>query len=1729
MALDTDFNVSPYFDDYDEEKNFHRILFKPAVAVQARELTQLQTILQNQVERFGRYVFKDGSVVQGCLYNTRRIHNIKLQDKVANGSTAVVSNFSTSNTYVRGLTSNVFAQVVKIADGAEVVAPNYKTLFIDYIQTGVNGEKEFSDNEVLTVVNAETYADTLGTDGGLIQANTLVTNAQGNSLIFSVTDGLIFQKGNFIKVNQQSKIIGKYTLFANTEVGFDVNETLISSFIDDTLNDNALGSTNFQAPGADRLKLTATLTQRGLDETGNSQPFFPIARFENGQVAVHRPRGQLDALGEALATRTWEESGDYTTDPFKIRVQEHLNTNNNFGFFDSDGSNRGIVGDNNKLVALIEGGGAAYIKGQRTEFITGRTVEIDKATDVVLKNAQAVNMNYGGYINVNQVCGKWSYINQNGVSIDLYDTAQTSVGSGTFGKTSVSGSKIGEAKFINLQFVTGSEEDGTGNAQYRLYVYDVEMNAGKSFADVRSFYISNSMGTGQHSFADAITTSGACKLEESNKQSLVFRFGASSIKTLRNLAASANNDNQFIFKTQTDFTISAGCTAPVVTQASGFDTGNQPEQLLNSTDDYVITIREDTETDNLMGVTYTTGSNTITRNSGNTISNIQVGDYVKCSNTSGGNNGVFKVHAVGGSTLTLTGRPSAAGDNGLATIRKYYRSGTILDISKNGSDGGARSVTPSGTQLTVDLGEDFIEDTGATISYNVQKTSAEEKDKVVRRDRYVGINLNTADGGVVGPWTLGITDVFKIKAIYKSTGFGVTGTDVTKEFDLITNQFDTHYENSKIKKKRSSTLALTTADRLTVKLDYFSHDRTAGVGYFSVDSYPVDDTVTSSTANTINTAEIPVYKSPSTGVEYDLRDSVDFRPKYRNQTDGVILSGIGSIVTINTPNTAVDHSTIGTYLPAVETNFQADLQFYLPRIDKVILTKSGRMYVAKGESSLTPSAPNDQADSLTLAQLFIPPYPSLSPGAATFYQRDDYQVDLELKSYKRYTMKDIGSLEDRVSKLEYYSSLNLLEQATRDIKELDGSGVERFKNGFFAEPFVGHNYGDVRDSDYNIAIDSKEGEARPRYKDNIIGLEYDSSGSSNVVDRPKIATITATGLDFYNYVKSKFGISKTKEGVIAVYQGTSWSSFTARGIIVGHSDKSTSPYEYYVEAVEGTFGTGVIKTWSGVAGLRPAITDSVVSATITSVSLPRAGELLTLPYVNTQYIIQPYATKLRDPSNGLGFEWKGDMELFPAIDNWKDTNANPVLTTTELDLYDNFSAISEMWGTEWGDWIETNSTTETIKVNEYGKKYEAGGKYKQDRTTTLQDVSNLQRKGTTLAVKQSRGQITTGNYVDDVSNIPYIRSRVVKFHASGLKPLTRYYPYFDNVKVGGYCYPTDTNYNKKKTTAGIYDHTSAGTGDFLVGGALYSDSKGDVYGLFVIPNNDSIKFTTGQKEFKLTDITDLVTEASLRSSSASAIYTARGLQVTKGNTTITTRTPEFYVDNPIENSTVRGELYTATDTKVLGDVPPPPAPLPSISSSEFNFDLAFGGLGSLGGLGGGGGGMGMGGGGGGGGTIICTALWKRGLLPDDVYKADALYGEMIAATDPQLLEGYYKWAGVVIDWMDGNGPDIMTWIKDDTQRSKQQSHWATKWAQKIATPWAVEMAHQVGMRNKGSLTGKLLMMVGYPITKLVSKVNRKATKVDYWMLIATLAVLRVLVSFSSVNKKTQEVIKTQGI
>ena len=61
MALN--FNIDPYFDDYDERDKFYRLLFRPGYPVQARELTQMQSILQNQIAKHAEHIFKQGSMV----------------------------------------------------------------------------------------------------------------------------------------------------------------------------------------------------------------------------------------------------------------------------------------------------------------------------------------------------------------------------------------------------------------------------------------------------------------------------------------------------------------------------------------------------------------------------------------------------------------------------------------------------------------------------------------------------------------------------------------------------------------------------------------------------------------------------------------------------------------------------------------------------------------------------------------------------------------------------------------------------------------------------------------------------------------------------------------------------------------------------------------------------------------------------------------------------------------------------------------------------------------------------------------------------------------------------------------------------------------------------------------------------------------------------------------------------------------------------------------------------------------------------------------------------------------------------------------------------------------------------------------------------------------------------------------------------------------------------------
>ena len=143
MPSPTDFNVSPYYDDYAEAKNFHRILFRPAFAVQARELTQSQTLAQNQIEQMGDHLFKQGAmIIPGQVSIDTNYYAVKLTSKAA----------STVSTYVdyslTGGTSGVVAEVVGAVatDGTD---PD--TLFVKYNKTGTDyAATVFTDGETVS-------------------------------------------------------------------------------------------------------------------------------------------------------------------------------------------------------------------------------------------------------------------------------------------------------------------------------------------------------------------------------------------------------------------------------------------------------------------------------------------------------------------------------------------------------------------------------------------------------------------------------------------------------------------------------------------------------------------------------------------------------------------------------------------------------------------------------------------------------------------------------------------------------------------------------------------------------------------------------------------------------------------------------------------------------------------------------------------------------------------------------------------------------------------------------------------------------------------------------------------------------------------------------------------------------------------------------------------------------------------------------------------------------------------------------------------------------------------------------------------------------------------------------------------------------------------------------------------------------------------------------------------
>ena len=135
-------------------------------------------------------------------------------------------------------------------------------------------------------------------------------------------------------------------------------------------------------------------------------------------------------------------------------------------------------------------------------------------------------------------------------------------------------------------------------------------------------------------------------------------------------------------------------------------------------------------------------------------------------------------------------------------------------------------------------------------------------------------------------------------------------------------------------------------------------------------------------------------------------------------------------------------------------------------------------------------------------------------------------------------------------------------------------------------------------------------------------------------------------------------------------------------------------------------------------------------------------------------------------------------------------------------------------------------------------------------------------------------------------------------------------------------------------------------------------------------------------------------------------------------------------------------------------------------------------------------------------------------MPQDIYFADEQYGSKLFATQPLMKVGYYRWGKIVTEWMNGRGPTFMWWIRDKEKRALKQSAWATKWAKDLASPWAAEMAHTMGVRKESSRAGRWLMRLGYPITRWIGKLKSEPKYIHLVALVLILAVAKIVVKIT---------------
>ena len=1091
----------------------------------------------------------------------------------------------------------------------------------------------------ITVAN---NAQSVSANASILDYNSLPT---GMGYAFSVSAGTIYQKGYFLDVLPQTVVVRKY---ANTpdavSVGFDTSEAIINSNIDQSLLDNATGTFNTQAPGADRLKLTPNLVVINSTASAGNTLFFPITSFTAGSPYLQNQQTQYSVIGDMIATRTAETDGDFVLDPFDVQFKAAAANNTANGAFAQA-----------NVFTLIVDPGQAYISGYRVKTYANFYANVRQGTDVSSSNV-TINTSYGNYINVKEIGGVFNFTT--GDYVTLYDTAKNYYSNTTnypTGNTLPVGTSIGTARIRSLVPVPNSGTPGSPTYTSKLYMFDVNMTAGYNFADTKSVYYSNTVTA----IADVIlsntaTLTNVAVVQNAATSTLLFAGGAISTKNTANHSFTAGG----VFSTNNGIVITPG-TGVITLTTSGSNTFPYTANATLTDADLAkltLTFHSSNVQSNAAIITTTTtaASNVVTAN---TTASLIPGQYLKITTAAAGDT-IRRITNIINSTAFQVDATIAVA-NATQSAFLFYPQNALVTLAS-----GSASLNSNGAVLTISLGAaiNSAATANATIITPVIATNKTVTNKTARRNTTVALCLSNNAGNTVGPWSLGHPDIFRLKKVYKAVNTSIlanstvvatanvantdtvptTWTDVTNEFYVDNRQNPDFYDTGSLYQHNDSDLVLSTGEALLVQFDHFTG---TGGALFTKSSYPVDDAqpyavVTAGSSNTVNTLEIPEMFDPR-GNYYDLIDTVDFRPSVANTA--VQTAGNTALSTINpTPLSATaKFGSLSSYqFPIDGEHYSSSLNYYMGRADRIVIDKTAVIKVIQGTPATTGMvAPATPDNNLSLNVLVIPPYPSIP------LQKDlNYTLitDTKMASVQRmttnrltshiiatptnantnisvvqpsgYTMAQIATLENRIASLEYGAQLSQLERSVSNLgipSSINGA-INRFKYGFFSDAFTSNAYSDITNPEYSASWVNNE--IVPPKKNMNIEFSFNTANTitANAVSG-KSALLPYNESSLISQGIATTGFKPTPPiAEIVVGRPTSNNGGTVvianptAGTLISANCVGVDYYGYYADGNGGTTPT-VIEYNSSVCGWMPPPTNYVGTLT----SEPSSFTLIT--------------------------------------------------------------------------------------------------------------------------------------------------------------------------------------------------------------------------------------------------------------------------------------------------------------------------------------------------------------------------------------------------------------------------------------------------------------------------------------------------------------------------------------